>query len=220
MATFTNDDSGSAVPPNSQSVPGPFTVQGDLTVTGAESVGANLTVAGSATVGSAVVTGNETVGGSLGVTGAITPSQTNGVVGTTTNNDANAGSVGEFKSATLAIGSAIFLPNDTQTNVLTLSLPAGDWECGGVLSFKFAATTSYTNLAYGLSLSTAVLGTDAVTGRFATPAAVPGAMTLTFPLPMVRFSLAATTTIYLVGYCFFSVSTITVFGHIRARRVR
>lgn len=178
-------------------------------------VDGNLTVSGDLAVG-----GNETVAGTLGVVGALTPSQTNGIVGTTTNNNANAGSVGEFLSATLTTGSAITLANDIQANVITLSLPPGDWECGGVISFKFAASTSYTAVAYGLSTVSISLLSDTSTGRFATPAAVPGAMTITLPLPNVRFSLAVTTTIYLVGYSLFSVSTLTAFGHIRARRAR
>lgn len=219
----TNDDTGVAVPPNSQSVPGPFSVVGDLTVTGSESVGVNLSVVGSATVGSASVTGNETVGGTLGVTGAFTPSQTNGIVGTTTNNNANAGSVGEMLSASTGTP-GVSLSNGVQVNVLSLSLTAGDWECSGAVAYKFAGTTNYTLLAHGISTTSATL--DQTIGHMAVMVAlsgvVPGAAGLdtTVVVPSVRISIATTTTIYLVADASFTVSTLSAYGMLRARRVR
>lgn len=219
MASYTNDDAGVAVPPNSQSVPGPFSVIGDLSVTGAESIGTNLTVVGSATVGSAVVTGNETVGGTLGVAGAITPSQTNGIVGTTAANNANAGAVGEFLSVIVGPGAPVSLTNAAMVNVASIVLTAGDWDCSGTIAYVFAATTSYTALAWGLTVVSGNVSDDSIIGRFGGPATVPNTL-ITFGVPTVRFSIAAPATIYLIGYAAFTVSTLTAHGAIRCRRVR
>jgi hypothetical protein len=41
-----------------------------------------------------------------------------------------------------------------------------------------------------------------------------------FTTPVVRLSLAATTTVYLVSRATFTVSTLKAYGTIRARRVR
>jgi hypothetical protein len=51
-------------------------------------------------------------------------------------------------------------------------------------------------------------------------AQVPGSHQTTFPCPVVRISINATTTIYLVAQSSFTASTMNVFGQIRARRVR
>lgn len=224
---IVNDDTGAAVPANSQPIMGPATVQGDLTVTGSESVGANL-----------AVVGNETIGGALGVTGvsalaavsattiaasgAITPSQTTGIVGTTTNNNANTGSVGEYVSVTLASGSAIALTNDTGTNVATASLTAGDWDCDGIIGLIFGATTSYTYVEAGVSTVSATLTqTNLDHLLFTTPAAVPGnTLMQSWPAPTIRLSLAAPTTVYLVVGVGFTVSTMKAYGLLRCRRVR
>lgn len=229
---IVNDDVGAAVPLNSQPIPGPATVQGDLTVTGSESVGANLAVVGNETVGgtlgvggaatlaSAVVTGNETVGGSLGVTGPITPSQTNGIVGTTTNNEPATGSFGERPMVTLASGSAVSLTSGNAVNIVSFTLSAGDWDVFGTVSFKFGATTSYTNLGGGASGTSATVDFNRAF-VFTTPAAVPGnAFDMICTVPTTRVLVAAPITIYLVAFANFTVSTLAVYGTIRARRMR
>jgi hypothetical protein len=157
---------------------------------------------------------------SVAPTGAITPSQTVGIVGTTTNNNVNAGSVGELISATLAEGSAISLTTATAANVTSISLTAGDWDVSGVVAFKFAATTSYTNLISGTNSTSATFGAVGSDARLFTAANVPGAASLMLAAPITRYSLAATTTIYLIAYGTFTVSTLQAYGFIRARRVR
>lgn len=194
----------------------PWTYHGDGAPAGSDNpiVNGNLTVTGDEAIG-----GNGTIAGTLGVTGAITPSQTAGIVGTTTNNNANAGAVGELLTASLPSGTPVALTTNTQATVVSLSLTAGDWEVSGNLSLIFAASTSYTAVASGVSAVTNALPAEYVS--FSTPAAVPGnAVFYTQRTINYRFSLLATTPVYLVAYALFTVSTLGAFGTIRARRVR
>ena len=149
-------------------------------------------------------------------TGAIVPSQTIGITGTTTTNNANAGAVGEYVTNS---ASGIALTNATSTNITSISLTAGDWDVRGVINFIPAATTviqayaaSVNNVSAtqgGLGFSANILST--------VPAGNGNPQIAT---PVARFSLASTTTIFLVGTPFFSVSTMTGSGVIAARRVR
>jgi len=72
------------------------------------------------------VTGAVTISGTLGVTGTITPGQTTGIVGTTTNNNAQAGSVGEYIESVIASGSSVSLTTSVMVNMTSISLTAGD----------------------------------------------------------------------------------------------
>lgn len=159
--------------------------------------------------------------GATVISGTLTPSQTNGIVGTTTNNSANAGSVGEFVTSTVATGASVTLATGVTSNVTSVSLTAGDWDCSGAVDFTFGATTSYTNLVGGVSTTTGTLGGQDTKFDFETPAAVPTAgADATFPLPIVRELLSGTTTVFLVAQGAFTVSTLKAYGTIRCRRVR
>lgn len=163
------------------------------------------------------------IDGSTGnaIFGSVTPSQTAGIVGTNTNNSANAGSVGEFISATLASGSSISLSTGTPANVISISLTAGDWDVSGSVAFTFGATTSVTNLIGSISTTSATHGGLGQTTAYAAAANVPtAAVDEQMSLPMVRLSLAGTTTVFLVASGGFTVSTLKAYGVIRARRVR
>lgn len=152
----------------------------------------------------------------LSATGAITPSQTAGIVGTTTNNNANAGSVGEYTSAS---SSSTSIANNTATNITSVSLTAGDWDVSGVI--LFAPQTGATATAFFGSISTtsATLGPLGQTYQI-TPVSITAGNGLITPAPVTRVSIAATTTVYLVGYSTFSGGTVNTTGFIRARRVR
>lgn len=172
-------------------------------------------IATTAMVNSAV-TGGSLAGSftTLASSGNFTPSQTNGIVGTTTNNNANAGSVGEFTSATT---SSVSLTTATPANVTSISLTAGDWDVSGVLQFTPAGTTVLSFFGGGASSTSATLPGFAgyqLFGYTTTGTAQ------TVSVPTTRFSLSATTTIFLVAQATFTTSTCTVNGFIRARRVR
>jgi hypothetical protein len=152
--------------------------------------------------------------GTAGVTGPATKV----IVGTTTNDDAVAGYVGEVTSA-LATTNAVNLTNAAGTNATSISLTAGDWDVYGIVAFVPAASTVVTRLIGGIST---VSGTNSILGQYTDmPYTLPtGVAQVIFTTPSVRFSLAATTTIYLTLYSQFTVSTMTGGGYIRARRAR
>lgn len=155
--------------------------------------------------------------GNLSTNGSITPSQTAGIIGTTTTNNANAGSVGEYLTNTTLTTSAT---NGAVLNATSMSLTAGDWDVSGVGRFNPAAgVTTFSTAFVGVST------TSATNGGFGTftaisPAFAAGANSETFSSPVVRISLASTTTVYLVVTQSFTGGTMTVDGMIRARRVR
>lgn len=151
----------------------------------------------------------------LGTSPTIT---TPNIVGTSTNDNAAAGSVGELLTNQAASpGSGITTGNTT--NVVQLSLTAGDWDVQGVAGFVAAAGTSITYYLSGISTVSATIGAQDTFQEKNQSADVPGGG-FTQLTPTVRISLAATTTIYLIAYTIFSVSTMTAYGNLRARRVR
>lgn len=153
---------------------------------------------------------------SLSSTGNFTPSQTNGIVGTTTNNNANAGSVGEYVSA--ITGSTVPLTTTTAANVISISLTAGDWDVSGTIQFLPAGTTAVGTFASSISTTTATRGAYQNETLLIFTAGVGSPQQI--PTPIVRVSVASTTTVYLIAYAGFTTSTMTANGQIRARRVR
>jgi hypothetical protein len=153
----------------------------------------------------------------LSATGNFTPSQTNGIVGTTTNNNANAGSVGEFVTAT---NSAVSLTSGTAANVSSISLTAGDWDVQGGVQFIPAASTVFTQGVASISTTTATQGAlTAGSGQVIWSGSVT-AQQQALQTGVSRISLTGTTTVFLVGTAGFTTSTLTANGYIRARRVR
>lgn len=159
-------------------------------------------------------------------TGAITPSQTAGIVGTTTNNNANAGSVGEVVSSSVAVGSAVALTTATTatsgTTVTSISLTAGDWDVFGTIGINITAGTNFTVIAGGISAVNNELNglyEEEVLFNYGAGGLVP-LNTQTFIIPTTRVSIASTTTYYLIAYAQFTVNTATGYGRITARRAR
>jgi hypothetical protein len=147
-------------------------------------------------------------------TPSVTFNSTSGIIGTTTNNSAAALSVGEFVTSTAA---AVGLTTGAVANLTSISLTAGDWDVWGTVGFTPASTA--TVLFGGINSTSATL-----------PGITSGVrltMVQTFPsgqgqggfVGQARFSLSATTTVYLVLRVDFA-STCTGDGYIGARRVR
>lgn len=143
-----------------------------------------------------------------------------GIVGTTTNNNATAGSVGEFVSSTIASGSSVSLTDATYANITSISLTAGDWDVSGIVAITTGATTTTSYINYGVSTTSAATGSLGQMGSLTTPATIAATVDFVTPVPITRLSLASTTTIYLVTRVGFAVSTAAAYGVIRARRVR
>ncbi|MDX2095652.1 MAG: DUF2793 domain-containing protein [Alphaproteobacteria bacterium] len=143
------------------------------------------------------------------------------IVGTTTNDNAAAGCVGEYISATVLDGAAVLLTNSAVKNITSITLTAGDWDVWGSVFFKSAPSTSLTAIAAAISLTSSSFPTAPAGGGYST-------FNVTFTVGALhglqagqtRISLAATTTIYLVSVAVFGVSTMSGYGFIGARRVR
>lgn len=152
-----------------------------------------------------------------------TPTITNpNIVGTNTNDNAAAGSVGEFVSSTVLVGSAVSLTSGVTANVTSISLTAGDWDVEGNVAFASGGST-ITNYEIGaISTTSATLPTAPYGGggfTLSTPNYAGGGSNI-IPTGRMRLSLASTTTVYLVTNASFGTSTLAAYGFIGARRVR
>jgi len=159
--------------------------------------------------------------GAISVTSSITPSQTNGIVGTTTNNSVNAGSVGEYIQSEVLSGSAISLTTNTPVNITSISLTAGDWDVECLIGLNIEATTVLSYSTGGPNTTSETLAGDVsdIT-YYSTSAAFGTNISPQFPTRTKRLLLPATTTVYLVNQTGFTVSTVSAYGSIQARRRR
>lgn len=140
------------------------------------------------------------------------------LVGTTTNNNAAAGSVGEYvTSVVLTPGSSI--STGTAINVTSISLTAGDWDVRTAVAY--AASTSSPAFTYIMSSANTTSATSQTQPDVAVSVPKDGIGSNPCVVgPTVRYSLSTTTTIYLVAQTAFGSGTMTAYGRISARRVR
>jgi hypothetical protein len=157
-------------------------------------------------------------------TGTIPAARTNGHQnGTGTNDNAAAGEIGEEITASVASGSAIALTSNAAKTITSIVLTPGDWDVSGQVAFTSTATTSFTINAG--SLSTVTDTSSAVLGRWnqhVGAAFVPNGIPISAVMGPSRFTVATatTTTVYLVAFATFTVSTSGGYGIISARRAR
>lgn len=165
--------------------------------------------------GSVVLATSPTIAG-LTVTGNFTPAQTNGIVGTTTNNNANAGSVGEYPTPSNLSG--VSLTSGTAVTVASIALTAGDWDVQAVIQYVPAGSTVIA------SVISSVSPTTNATGGFPNTSSIgfsgSAGLSQQIASPVVRVSLASPATYYAVANAAFTTSTCTANGFIRARRIR
>jgi hypothetical protein len=155
--------------------------------------------------------------------GTIPAARTNGHQnGTATNDNAAAGEIGEYNEASVASGSAVALTSGVAKTITSISLPsAGDWEVSGQVAFTSTATTSFTIVAGSLSLTTDT--SSSILGRWnqtVSAAFVPNGVPVSTVFGPSRFSVSGATTVFLVGFAQFTVSTAGGYGIIRYRRAR
>jgi hypothetical protein len=163
---------------------------------------------------------NETGTGLLVFGTAPTINQPN-IVGTTTSDNAAAGSVGEFISSEIPSGSAVSLTSAVTANITSISLTPGDWEVWGTVVTNPGAGTTTSSINGAVHTVSATLPSLPNTGAIARLNYASPASTLnSVPVGMSRFSIAVTTTFYLVTSITFAVSTMSAYGFIGARRVR
>lgn len=132
--------------------------------------------------------------------------------GVTDGSDAATGQIGEYIEA--GSTSDIALSNGVAANVVTLALPAGDWDVSGNVIFNPGAAVSYAAVS--------VNNISAGFGRFATR--IPGSGVATQlrigaggPL---RMNVGSPITMYLVAQAGFSSGSVAAGGVIWARRQR
>lgn len=190
----------------------------------------SLTTVGAHTISGAITYGGVTLNNAVTGTGNMVLSTsptitTPNIVGTSTNDNAAAGSVGEYVSNEVASGAAIALTTATPVNITSISLTAGDWDVSGIIHYVPPASTRIfaINTSVNTVSATPSTTTDRVTtlSVSATGAWVPGnAFPITQRVSSCRFSLNAVTTVYLVTNQIFDTSTLTAYGMIWARRIR
>ena len=144
--------------------------------------------------------------------------------GTATNDNASAGNLGEYLSSNVPVGSAVSLTTGTPANVTSLVLTAGDWDVSGNVAFTPGGTTTSTQQKVWISATSATLPTQPNAGGESWGAANPaaGMAAIILPVGPMRFQVpnGSTTNVYLSAIAAFSVSTMTVNGFFRARRMR
>ena len=183
----------------------------------------NAIPATNASVQSSYLAANLALSGNVTVSGSVAPSSTAGIIGTTTNNDANAGSVGEYVSSYVPNGSAVSVAtNGTTSNITSISLTAGDWDVSGVLGFTGISGVSTVLWVGGNASSTSggIAPAQGVQILLNSSTQISTTADLVQALPVIRFSLSTTTTIYLVQRASYTTGTIAGFGLLRARRIR
>jgi hypothetical protein len=141
--------------------------------------------------------------------------------GVTDGVSAGSGVVGQVIQSTIAVGSAVSLTTGTSATVTSISLPAGEWYVNGQVDYTAAATTSITILTQGISTTAATLGAQDTFSRSVSGAVIPTASNdIGLPIRGQLLSLTATTTVYLVANATFTLSTLSAYGTIEARRIR
>lgn len=170
---------------------------------------------------SAVMT-TPTIGAATATSVIFNPT-TGGIIGTTTNDDTGTGKVGEFISSVVSSSSPTSINTITDTNLTNVSLTAGDWDVWANIGYVAQATTNIVFLTGWTSTTSATQpGTGEFVNRisFPTGGSVLGNVSYSFNVPVFRYSLSATTTIYLSGRASFSVDTLAMYGGLYARRRR
>lgn len=152
---------------------------------------------------------------------SVTFNSTSGIIGTTTNDNAAAGSVGEYVSSVVLSGSAVPLTTTVTSDLTSISLTAGDWQVWALISFAGAGGTVFTNVTGWTSLVSVTGPTNLIDGGYVTsPYTSSAGSLISIPVGYFRYSLAGTSTIYLSVNSAFSFSTAGAYGAIYARRIR
>ncbi len=149
------------------------------------------------------------------------------VFGTTGGDDPSFMSLGQYISATVTAGNAVSVTTGTATNIVTMSLPPGDWDVSGFLNHSAGTSTSVTRIITSISVTSATtagqaggagLGTDP-TAIYSQASSIP-TNNMVLEAGPVRMNTNANTTMFLVAQDTFTASTMQVYGTLRARRMR
>jgi hypothetical protein len=152
--------------------------------------------------------------GSGAVVGASSPTLTTPILtGVTSGSAAASGNVGQIITSSV---STVAIASTTITNVTSISVTAGQWLITGGINTNPAGTTTTSQIGCGITTSSGTLTAPdqvVVCGTLAGATTGLNANTL-------YLNVSGTTTVYLVGYIVYAVSTLTTNGNITALRVR
>jgi hypothetical protein len=130
------------------------------------------------------------------------------LAGVVDGSNAPAGQVGEYLTAT----GSVALTTSVYASVASIVLTAGDWDVSGRLYVISSVGSS--NLQGGFSTTSGGTAQDVV---FAGQAVLGN---LAQAVPVKRYSVTVSTTVYLIGFCIFASGTASANGYIQARRMR
>ena len=171
--------------------------------------------------GNAVVYSGGPLGTPSGGSAAnLTNYPTTSLVTYTGGSAASAGAIGEVISSSIAVGSAVSLSTGVAKNITSVSLTAGDWDCGGSVITNPAGSTTTSNFIGGMSGSTNTLPTAPAGGYAASGTAAAAGLVEGITLSRTQFNSSGSQTVYLVAQATFAVSTMSGYGQISCRRVR
>jgi hypothetical protein len=141
------------------------------------------------------------------------------IAGTTTNDNAPAGYVGQYLSASQAGGGPF--GNGVWGDFVSLSLTAGDWDISYVFSFDKNGSNANT-VRMGVSTTSGNNTTGLVLGDNLLQQVVSdaGATYASMTIANWRLSIASTTTVYAKGRFDYSVGSPVGYVRISARRIR
>lgn len=134
---------------------------------------------------------------------------------------AKSSTIGETITSTVAIGSAVSLTSPSASNITSITLQPGDYDIWGNIGFIAATGTIPTVITGSISTTTGTQATSPNGGAYAQIAVTLGtASTNILPIGTMNVNPTVPTTYYLVGSATFTVSTLTAYGSITARRRR
>ena len=139
----------------------------------------------------------------------------------TNGSEAGAGNIGEFRTISVPVGSAVSLSNFAAASVTHLNLTPGDWELWGTVAFLVPpARPPLNTIAAWIGPAPAVLPSAPETQGYVTIRAqfLTGNGQI-LPVGRVRLLNAAAQPMYLSALAGFSVSSMVAFGTLNARRV-
>jgi hypothetical protein len=141
-------------------------------------------------------------------------------IGFADGSSAPAGDVGEYLHTFVLSGAAINLPNNTDTQIASLALTAGDWDLWGEIFVQpTAATITNTFGAINTAVNTAPTvpadGVDFTDNRGISTTGLVAMNGL-----RTRVSIASPTTYLLVASVLFTGTSAAGYGALRARRMR
>jgi hypothetical protein len=128
--------------------------------------------------------------------------------------------IGQYIEGVVLTGSAVALVTTVAKTINSILLPIGDWDVDALTYFLPAGTTSVTRYAASISATTNTL--DLTPGRFTDitiPATVSGGNTFTSSIPSYRIRQFSSSTLFLVAQATFTVSTMSAYSILRARRL-